>query len=188
MGAPPAQNDNVNCTDFAFQEDAQFALKQDMSGPNNLDEDGDGVACEGLPKFTSTLPEGTLVCSSFDSQADAQAYLDAANPPGSRKHMDRDRDGIVCEEFDYSEPRPEPQPGMPDTGAGGLTTGTGIPVGNAAAGLVVLLVAGVAAALAAGITWNSGAQVGTRRLALSAASLGVFGLLLWLLGPSLGLS
>ncbi len=54
--------------------------------------------------------------------------------------------------------------------------------------LVALLVLGVAAALAVGIAWNLDARVGTRGLALSAALLGAFGLLLWLLGPSLGLS
>ncbi len=53
---------------------------------------------------------------------------------------------------------------------------------------VALLVFGVAAALATDIAWNSGTRVGPRDLALSATLLGAFGLLLWLLGPSLGLS
>ncbi len=53
--------------------------------------------------------------------------------------------------------------------------------------LVALLVFGVAAALAAGIAWSSGTPVGPRGMALSAILLGAFGLLIWLLGPSLGL-
>ncbi len=53
--------------------------------------------------------------------------------------------------------------------------------------LVTLLVLGVAAALAAGIAWSSGTPVGPHGMALSAILLGAFSLLLWLLGPSLGL-
>ncbi len=54
--------------------------------------------------------------------------------------------------------------------------------------LAALLVFGTVAALAVGITWNSEVQVGWRGMALSAGLLAVFGLLLWLLGPSLGLT
>ena len=38
-----------NCSDFAYQEDAQAALDADPSDPNNLDSNHDGVACETLP-------------------------------------------------------------------------------------------------------------------------------------------
>ncbi len=53
--------------------------------------------------------------------------------------------------------------------------------------LAALLVFGVAATLAFGITWNM-VEVGWRWMALSAGLLGTFGLLLWLLGPSVGLT
>lgn len=53
--------------------------------------------------------------------------------------------------------------------------------------LAALLVFGVVAALAAGITWNM-VEMGWRWMALSVGLLGAFGLLLWLLGPSLGLA
>ena len=53
--------------------------------------------------------------------------------------------------------------------------------------LAALLVFGVVTALAMGITWSL-VEVGWRWMALSAGLLGAFGLLLWLLGPSLGLT
>ncbi|MER5450245.1 excalibur calcium-binding domain-containing protein [Streptomyces sp. NPDC002764] len=43
-----AQND-LNCSDFAFQEDAQAVFNSDPSDPNRLDADNDGIACEDLP-------------------------------------------------------------------------------------------------------------------------------------------
>ena len=46
--APPAGED-LNCSDFATQPDAQEVLDADRSDPNGLDVDGDGVACETLP-------------------------------------------------------------------------------------------------------------------------------------------
>ncbi|MGW3095184.1 excalibur calcium-binding domain-containing protein [Streptomyces sp. NPDC001102] len=43
-----AQN-NFNCSDFVFQEDAQAVFNSDPSDPNRLDADNDGIACEDLP-------------------------------------------------------------------------------------------------------------------------------------------
>jgi hypothetical protein len=40
---------DLDCADFATQEEAQEVLKQDPSDPNYLDGDDDGVACEDLP-------------------------------------------------------------------------------------------------------------------------------------------
>src|SRR3954469_20084001 len=39
-----------SCADFTAQEDAQAVYDQDRSDPDNLDSDGDGVACETLPR------------------------------------------------------------------------------------------------------------------------------------------
>ncbi|OKJ46887.1 hypothetical protein AMK27_39590 [Streptomyces sp. CB02009] len=51
---------DLNCADFAFQEDAQAVFDQDPSDPNRLDEDkgpDDGIACEALPRrSTETVP------------------------------------------------------------------------------------------------------------------------------------
>lgn len=50
-GSPPAEKD-LNCDDFATQEEAQAELNADPSDPHGLDSDADGVACEGLPAGT----------------------------------------------------------------------------------------------------------------------------------------
>jgi micrococcal nuclease len=47
--ADSGADSNLDCASFAYQEEAQRVLKQDPSGPNYLDGDGDGVACEDLP-------------------------------------------------------------------------------------------------------------------------------------------
>ncbi len=42
---PAAAQAEGNCGDFSSQADAQASLREDPSDPNNLDEDGDGIAC-----------------------------------------------------------------------------------------------------------------------------------------------
>ncbi|MEN8654569.1 excalibur calcium-binding protein [Streptomyces sp. 21So2-11] len=60
-GVAHAQPD-LDCRDFAFQEDAQAEFDRSPSDPNRLDEDqgpDDGIACEVLPRratSTSTPP------------------------------------------------------------------------------------------------------------------------------------
>ncbi|WP_020121844.1 hypothetical protein [Streptomyces canus] len=51
-GVAHAQGD-LDCADFAFQEDAQAEFDLDRSDPDRLDEDqgpDDGIACEALPR------------------------------------------------------------------------------------------------------------------------------------------
>ncbi|WP_329597175.1 hypothetical protein OIE43_11085 [Streptomyces pseudovenezuelae] len=51
-GIAHAQGD-LDCADFAYQEDAQAQFDRDRSDPNRLDEDqgpDDGIACEVLPR------------------------------------------------------------------------------------------------------------------------------------------
>ncbi|KOU71547.1 hypothetical protein ADK57_11040 [Streptomyces sp. MMG1533] len=55
-GAAHARAD-LNCSDFAFQEDAQAEFNRNPLDPNRLDEDqgpDDGIACEVLPRRGST--------------------------------------------------------------------------------------------------------------------------------------
>lgn len=40
---------DLDCTDFSTQAQAQVVYDQDRSDPNRLDSDNDGVACESLP-------------------------------------------------------------------------------------------------------------------------------------------
>ncbi|KOV94777.1 excalibur calcium-binding protein [Streptomyces sp. NRRL B-1140] len=51
MADPAHARQDLDCRDFAFQEDAQAVFDADPSDPNRLDEDqgaDDGVACEAL--------------------------------------------------------------------------------------------------------------------------------------------
>ncbi|MFF6778610.1 excalibur calcium-binding protein [Streptomyces sp. NPDC012637] len=53
-----AQQD-LDCVDFAFQEDAQAEFNRDRSDPHRLDEDqgpDDGIACEALPRRMGATP------------------------------------------------------------------------------------------------------------------------------------
>ena len=52
--AAPAPRDDLNCADFASQAEAQAALDADANDPNDLDADGDGLACNEL--FTEEPP------------------------------------------------------------------------------------------------------------------------------------
>lgn len=48
--APMASaQDDLNCSDFSSQPEAQAVLDADPSDPNRLDGDNDGIACEDLP-------------------------------------------------------------------------------------------------------------------------------------------
>jgi hypothetical protein len=41
--------EDFDCVDFEFQEDAQVVYDEDPSDPYNLDPSGDGIACSSLP-------------------------------------------------------------------------------------------------------------------------------------------
>jgi hypothetical protein len=53
--------DRYNCDDFTYQEDAQAEFEKDRSDPHRLDalaaDEGDGVACESLPRRGSASSE-----------------------------------------------------------------------------------------------------------------------------------
>ena len=57
-----AQND-LDCRDFTFQEEAQAVLNSNPSDPFRLDADHDGIACEELPhrpSLSATVTPTTL--------------------------------------------------------------------------------------------------------------------------------
>jgi outer membrane biosynthesis protein TonB len=45
---------DLNCSDFDTQQEAQDELESNPSDPNNLDDDNDGTACETLPRSGSS--------------------------------------------------------------------------------------------------------------------------------------
>lgn len=53
LADPAHARQDLDCRDFAFQEDAQAVFDADPSDPNRLDEDqgpDDGIACEALAR------------------------------------------------------------------------------------------------------------------------------------------
>src|SRR5215211_2998183 len=48
-----AQADQYDCASFGSQESTQVVLDGDPSDPNNLDSDGNGIACDNYPYGTS---------------------------------------------------------------------------------------------------------------------------------------
>jgi Excalibur calcium-binding domain len=47
-GGGGGDDEELDCADFATQEEAQAELEQDRSDPNRLDADNDGIPCEEL--------------------------------------------------------------------------------------------------------------------------------------------
>jgi hypothetical protein len=69
---------DLDCADFATQEEAQAVLDVDLSDPNNLDDDGDGAACETLSsglteegETTGTLEYQLVPFNVLDQYADS---------------------------------------------------------------------------------------------------------------------
>jgi hypothetical protein len=52
--------DLLNCEDFTYQEEAQAVLAADPSDPNQLDGEGDGIACEELPSQPAPVVQAAV--------------------------------------------------------------------------------------------------------------------------------
>ena len=119
---PASGGTDLDCSDFATQEEAQAELDADPSDPNGLDADGNLVACESLPSgapapqpepapqptpepapepVPEPAPSGTapsppppdVNCSDFPALGNPQDWLLPGDPHG----LDRDGDGDACE-------------------------------------------------------------------------------------------
>jgi hypothetical protein len=55
--APVQVQEDIDCADFDFQEEAQAVYNQDPSDPYNLDPSGDGFACSSLPLSTPVVTQ-----------------------------------------------------------------------------------------------------------------------------------
>ena len=163
---PPTTTADLDCADFATQQEAQAELERDPSDPNNLDADGDGVACETYPYGTGGgggEGGGDLNCADFATHGEAQReYAKDRTDPNN---LDADNDGIACEKLigeGRDGPTPVGQQYEPKTPPGpvdrpeGVIPGTGVrrvpPTGGPlylAVGALVLL--GVALIVGRGI-------------------------------------
>jgi hypothetical protein len=78
--------ENLNCSGFTYQEDAQKVLDQDKSDPNGLDggSDGpaDGVACESLPsRADTTSTSGNVADTSTTTPTSPQPTTTPSDEP-----------------------------------------------------------------------------------------------------------
>ena len=139
----PSPTPHEPCSKFTYQEDAQEALDSDPSDPAGLDEDGDGFACDDLPKRSPGVQ-----CSDFNFQEEAQAVYNA--DPSDPFNLDSDGDGIACESLPLLiGPSAGTGPGSPLLI--GPSAGTG-PGSLGSANVQIWLIAGL---IGAGIAWLS---------------------------------
>lgn len=100
--APAFAQDDLNCENFATQEEAQAEFDADTSDPNGLDGDNDGLACEDSLPMTGEdpLPPDPFRCEGIRGQA---AFEECKNG-----------DDTVVEDQYPQEPEPpvvmEPEP------------------------------------------------------------------------------
>lgn len=67
--ARPTQGQDLDCDDFATQDQAQAVLEKDPSDPNGLDRDNDGIACESLSAAATTPPASQTAGPTQTAQA-----------------------------------------------------------------------------------------------------------------------
>lgn len=77
--APHAAAQDLNCSNFSTQAEAQAAFDAIPGDPNNLDADNDGIACESLPGGDTA--GATATGDDVDAGA-ADAAADAVVPVG----------------------------------------------------------------------------------------------------------
>ena len=96
-----AQTDQYDCQSFGSQESAQAELERDLSDPNNLDPDADGIACEEYDYG-----------GGGGSPAPTASPTAAASPPAAKVQYQKDLGSD--ELFDAGGPAGGPAPPMPD--------------------------------------------------------------------------
>ena len=129
---PMSAQEDLDCVDFATQEEAQAVLDEDPGDPNNLDPNGDGFACSLLPSAAeggaepgggdiepadSVLQEeGGDNREPARNRGEAAEDLDCADfetlddaqavldeDPGDPHRLDPDEDGVACEDEELEE-------------------------------------------------------------------------------------
>jgi excalibur calcium-binding domain-containing protein len=92
---PTVAQTDLDCADFATQQQAQGVYDQDPSDPNGLDADNDGIACEELdssspspsptPPIKIPAPEKTILDSGGPKYGPVPLMPDGVSPPSTRR-------------------------------------------------------------------------------------------------------
>lgn len=87
-----AQGRDLDCVDFATQEEAQAVLDADPSDPNNLDPNGDGIACALLPsaKTQEGADPGDVAPSKDQESLDANTPKAGTTPDSAKSNKSAD--------------------------------------------------------------------------------------------------
>ena len=102
----PPSSEDLDCSDFGSQAEAQAALDVDPSDPNGLDAEGDGQACEA-----SSFDGGSAASPSASASASASASPSASSPAPGGGGAPSGSGDIDCDEVNGPIPTP---PGDPD--------------------------------------------------------------------------
>jgi hypothetical protein len=90
-GGGGGDDGDLDCADFARQEEAQAALRRDPSDPNRLDADNDGIACEDYPydddggvddgQYSDTPPSDVNIPNDVVPNTAAEEMPNTGGPP-----------------------------------------------------------------------------------------------------------
>jgi hypothetical protein len=102
--SPPAQTDepgdDLDCEDFATQEEAQAVLDADPTDPNNLDPNRDGIACALLPTAADLVADPGDVTAEQDTDQAAQPREERQR---RRNRQAEEPEAVVCADFATQE-------------------------------------------------------------------------------------
>ena len=87
-----AQTDQYDCESFGSQQSAQAELERDLSDPNDLDPDADGIACEeydyggrgggSSPTARASSGATTAAHDQYHKDLGSRTLFDAGGPAG----------------------------------------------------------------------------------------------------------
>jgi hypothetical protein len=109
-----AQADQYDCASFGSQESAQVQLDSDPSDPNNLDSDGNGIACDNYPYGTSGSVAASTPAPSTPAPSSAPSDVPSASVSPSSNSS--------------ASPKPKPPQGSRNLFASGGPTNGPVPL------------------------------------------------------------
>lgn len=104
--------DDLDCEDFATQEEAQAVLDADPADPHNLDPNGDGIACALLPAANDgEVSSGDDAAAEQEADTGNQTQEERRAARQAERQQNQDQQGneaeetvaLTCEEFATQE-------------------------------------------------------------------------------------
>ncbi|MEF3331425.1 excalibur calcium-binding domain-containing protein [Oceanobacillus sp. M60] len=123
--------DDLNCSDFDTQPEAQAHLDADPSDPDGLDRDKDGIACENLPQGDSTASNNDANESEEASEDTSTDESTSSEDAAASEEETSSEDATSTEEASSSDDEAtSDEPASSDEEGGELpNTATALPLG-----------------------------------------------------------